>query len=100
MSVNWWKSRSVVISRFDAKSEITDKDIQHAVGDPIRHTFPSDDRVALQALKKGRPLVLHNHTKLASSIQSFARDLAHLDGHTTDAEAAPRGLLGRLARRH
>ena len=92
------KRVSVVISRFDAKAEITNKDIQQAVGDPIRHTFPSDYRVALQALNRGRPLVLDNHTKLASSIQSFTRDLARLDSHhNTDAEVAPRGLLGRLA---
>jgi pilus assembly protein CpaE len=38
---------SVVISRFDAKSEITNKDIEQAVGEPIRQTFPSDYRVQL-----------------------------------------------------
>ena len=35
----------------------------------VAHTFPSDYRLALQALNKGRPLALDNHNKLAAGVQ-------------------------------
>jgi pilus assembly protein CpaE len=87
---------SVVISRFDAKSEITNKDIEQAVGEPIRQTFPSDYRVALDALNKGRPLVLENHSKLATTIGVFARELAKIEAQPAAEEVKPTGFLGRL----
>jgi pilus assembly protein CpaE len=86
---------SVVVSRFDRASEITAKDIDKAVGEPVKHTFPSDYRVALQALNQGRPLVLENHTKLAASIHSFARGLARLEAEA-EAEPARSSIFGRL----
>jgi pilus assembly protein CpaE len=86
---------SVVVSRFDRTSEITSKDIDKAVGESVKHTFPSDYRVALQALNQGRPLVLENHTKLASTIQTFAHSLARLDEDVEEAPTRP-GLFGRL----
>jgi pilus assembly protein CpaE len=87
---------SVVISRFDAKSEITNKDIEQAVGEPIRQTFPSDYRVALDALNKGRPLVLDNHSKLATTIGAFARELAKIEPQPAGEEVKPTSFLGRL----
>jgi pilus assembly protein CpaE len=87
---------SVVVSRFDQRSEITSKDIEHAVGEPIRQVFPSDYRVALDALNKGRPLVLDNHTKLATTIGVFARELAKLEPEAPLQEARSSGFLGRL----
>jgi pilus assembly protein CpaE len=86
---------SVVVSRFDRSSEITSKDIDKAVGESVRHTFPSDYKAALQALNQGRPLVLENHSKLSTSIHSFARALARLD-HIDEPELNRPGLLGRL----
>jgi pilus assembly protein CpaE len=87
---------SLVVSRFDRASEITHQDIERAVGEPIKQTLPSDYRVALEALNKGRPLVLENHSKLASSIKTFTQDLARLR-NTKDEPPDPRpGLLGRL----
>ena len=90
------KRVSVVINRNDRKSDITDRDIERAVGEPVRQVFPSDYRVALQALNEGKPLVLDNHTTLASSIQAFARDLARLGDKKPEAAAARRGFLGLL----
>jgi pilus assembly protein CpaE len=86
---------SVVVSRFDRTSEITAKDIDKAVGEAVKHTFPSDYRVALQALNQGRPLVLENHSKLAGSIQSFARGLARLEAEP-ETEPARSSIFGRL----
>jgi pilus assembly protein CpaE len=87
---------SLVVSRFDRTSEITHKDIERAVGEPIKQTFPSDYRVALEALNKGRPLVLENHSKLASSIKTFTQGLAGLKGGKEESEESRPGLLGRL----
>ena len=86
---------SVVVSRFDRTSEITSQDIDKAVGESVKFTFPSDYKVALQALNQGRPLVLENHSRLAASIHSFARGLARLEQTPESATARP-GLLGRL----
>jgi septum formation inhibitor-activating ATPase MinD len=48
---------------------------------PIRATFPSDYRVAVQALNEGKPFVLTDRGKLAAAITRFARQLT--------GEAAP-----------
>jgi len=87
---------SVVISRFDSRSEISSKDIEAAVGERIRQTFPSDYRLALDALNKGRPLVMDNHTKLAATIHTFAKDLAKIAVEVQTDEPKSTGFLGRL----
>jgi hypothetical protein len=61
----------------------------------VKHTFPSDYKVALQALNQGRPLVLENHSKLSTSIYAFTRTLARLD-HMDEPELNRPGLFGRL----
>jgi len=87
---------SVVVSRFDSRSEISSKDIESAVGERIRQTFPSDYRLALDALNKGRPLVMDNHTKLAATIHTFAKDLAKIAVEVQTDEPKSTGFLGRL----
>jgi pilus assembly protein CpaE len=88
---------SVVVSRSDRLAEIGHEDVERAVGGPVKHTFPSDYRLALDAVNKGRPLSLDNHNELSQSFHKFARDLA---GVTKPAQAAqPTSLLGRLTRR-
>ena len=54
----------VVISRADRTTEIGHEDVESAVGGKVRYTFPSDYRLALQAMNKGRPLALDNHSGL------------------------------------
>src|SRR5204863_9775155 len=56
---------SVVVSRFDKHSDIGANDIEQAVHAPLRFTFPSDYRLALQSLNAGRPFVLDGNSKLA-----------------------------------
>jgi pilus assembly protein CpaE len=88
---------SVVVSRFDRESEITRKDIERAVGEPVRQTFPSEYRTALNALNSGKPLVLSNHSKLSAAIDCYARSLS---GITAQVEHEGRaGLLGMLTRK-
>lgn len=89
---------TIAISRSDDHSEIGHDDVEKAVGTPVRYTFPSDYKLALQAMNKGRPLMLDNHSSLASSFRKFAEDLADLESGGTD-EAVSSGLFSRLAGR-
>ena len=58
----------MVIRRADRTAEIGHEDVESAVGGKVRYTFPSDYRLALQAMNKGRPLALDNHSNLAGSV--------------------------------
>jgi pilus assembly protein CpaE len=91
----------VVVSRFDQQAEIGRADVERVIGGPVSDVFPSDYRLALEALNRGRPLVLDNHSKLASSYATFARTLA-ANAPSESATAATRtatGLLSRLSLR-
>jgi len=85
----------VVVSRYDPRAEIGQDDVQRAVGGQIRHVFPSDYRVALEAMNTGRPLVLGNHNRLSASFTALARDLAGVDVSDTAAQPGG-GVLDRL----
>ena len=89
---------AVVVTRFDMLSEIGQSDVERVLGTPVAHTFPSNYRIALEALNTGRPVVLDNHNKLAAALTGFARGLVE----TVDEPAPgkrPSGLLGRLTGR-
>jgi pilus assembly protein CpaE len=66
----------IVISRFDKQAEIGAEDVERVVGSPVRHTVPSDYRIALSALNKGRPISLDRDSKLTTAFQALAYDLA------------------------
>ena len=90
----------VVVSRYDQQAEIGRADVERVMGGPITEVFPSNYRVALDALNRGRPLVLDNHSKLANSYTTFARNLVE----DVPEAAGPHGgrstgLLGRLSLR-
>ena len=89
---------TIAISRSDQNSEIGHEDVEKAVGSPVQHTFPSDYKLALQAMNRGRPLMLDNHSELADSFKKFARDLADVGAEETD-EVVSSGLFSRLAGR-
>jgi pilus assembly protein CpaE len=85
---------TVVLSRSDRRADIGHADVERVIGMPVAHTFPSDYRMALQALNKGRPIALDNHNDLSSSFRQFALQLA---GLRPNRESASRqGFLGRL----
>jgi pilus assembly protein CpaE len=93
---------AVVVSRYDPQAEIGRKDIERVIGGPVADVFPSNYRLALDALNSGRPLVLDNHNKLASSYASFARGLvAEAPDAPTEQPARERavGMLSRLSLR-
>jgi len=76
------------------------EDLKRAVGGSVMYEFPSDYRLALDALNKGQPVVLDGKALLATTLQSFGYDLAGVKGKT---ESKPKessgGLLGRLTGR-
>jgi pilus assembly protein CpaE len=69
---------TVIVNRVDQHAEIGREDVEKVVGSRVLHSVPSDYRMALRALNKGRPLALDNHNKLAASFRELARDLAGL----------------------
>jgi pilus assembly protein CpaE len=65
-----------VVSRYDARADIGQDDIQRVVGVPVWGTLPSDYRKVLAAANAGRPLVTDNHSRLAASVTQLAQRLA------------------------
>jgi pilus assembly protein CpaE len=93
------KDRTVlVVNGKNDQSDISREDITQAVGQPIACTIPADARATMEAMNKGRPVVLDNHSGLASSYEKFARALAGLTVEKSDA-AAGSSWLGRLTGR-
>ena len=88
----------VVISRYDAQSEIGQDDVERTIGVPVKHTFPSDYRLALKALNQGRPIALENHNALSGSVQKFARELAGV-AEAPREKPGTSGLFGRWGRK-
>ncbi len=89
---------AVVVSRFDIQAEIGQSDVERVLGTPVAHTFPSNYRIALEALNTGRPVVLDNHNKLAAALTGFARGLVETVEEPASGKRQP-GLLGRLTGR-
>lgn len=85
---------ALVLSRSDRNADISQSDIERAAGCSVVHTFPSNYRVALQALNKGRPVALDNHNDLSASFRRFAHDLAGVRPARESGKSS--GLFGRL----
>ena len=93
---------TVVVSRPDRQAEIEMEDLQRAVGGRVRYVFPSEYRLAVGALNRGRPIVLDHKTPLAMMFQTFVRDLSGVRTSTAKGVVAPApgsGFLGRLTGR-
>jgi pilus assembly protein CpaE len=88
---------TLILSRSDRHAEIGHEDVEKAVGAQLSHIFPSDYRVALQALNKGRPIALDNHNELSASFKRFAHRLSGKRAESTSARSG--GLFGRLTHR-
>lgn len=86
----------LVVTRFDSASDIAPRDIEQTTGRQIQYVLPSDYRRCVDALNKGRPLVLANHSRLAGAVTRLAHDLA--DVQQPD-RAAARGLFERFTSR-
>jgi pilus assembly protein CpaE len=90
---------SVVLARTDRRAEIGIDDVERTIGVEISHTIPSDYRLALQAMNKGRPVVLDGTNELATAFKTFARELASVpeSGKEKQPKARSTSLFGRLA---
>jgi pilus assembly protein CpaE len=85
---------ALVLSRSDRDADISQSDVEKAAGCSVVHTFPSNYRVALQALNKGRPVALDNHNDLSASFRRFAHHLAGVRPARESGKSS--GLFGRL----
>jgi pilus assembly protein CpaE len=85
---------ALVLSRSDRDADISQADVEKAAGCSVAHTFPSNYRVALQALNKGRPVALDNHNDLSASFRRFAQQLAGVRPARESGKSS--GLFGRL----
>jgi pilus assembly protein CpaE len=89
----------IVVNRYDHAAEIGSEDLERAVGGRIGHKFPSNYRLAIDALNKGRPIVVDNHNKLASSFAAYARSLSSTNGKDASKVDRSTGFFGRLTGR-
>ena len=89
---------SVVISRYDARAEIGQADVERVIGRPVSGVFPNNYPTALASLNNGRPLVLDNHTKLASALTAFASQLAGVPAGRPE-RVKPTGFLSLIGGR-
>jgi pilus assembly protein CpaE len=85
----------VVVTRYDQMAEIGRKDIERVMAGPIADVFPSNYRLAVDALNRGRPLVLDNHNKLSAAYARFANSLIgkSADEPSASGRSSLRGLL-------
>ena len=84
----------LILSRSDRDADISQADVEKAAGCSVAHIFPSNYRVALQALNKGRPVALDNHNDLSASFKRFAYHLAGV--RPAREKERSTGLFGRL----
>lgn len=90
---------SLVLTRTDRRAEIGLDDVERTVGLEITHSFPSDYRLALHAMNKGRPMALDPQTDLAGAFLTFARALSGAVSKKQKETPRPESLFGRLAPR-
>jgi pilus assembly protein CpaE len=81
---------TVVVSRSDRLADIAHEDVERAVGSPVKFTFPSDYRRALQALNKGIPVTVDNHNELSGAFVRFAKGLTGMEKKESKERAAAR----------
>ena len=90
----------MVVTRYDARADIGQEDIERVVGLPVWAVLPSDYRRAVAAANVGQPLVCDGKSRLGAAIQLFARRLAgsppqpHLVEVKRSAVARTVGRLG------
>jgi len=79
-----------VVSRYDARADIGQDDIERVGGLPVWAVLPSDYRRAVAAANVGRPIVAEPNSRLASAIQDLTRKLAGMAPEEAAAAATAR----------
>ena len=87
----------VAMTRFDPKADLDQADIEKVLGGTVHYLFPNDYQTSVGAITRGEPLIVANHSRLASSMVEFAQQLG---GFQAAKKAAPKsGLFGRFGGR-
>jgi len=86
----------VALTRFDPNADIGRADVEKALGGTVHYQLPNEYRTCVGAITRGEPLIVGNHSQLASSIGDMAR---HLGGFQVKSAAVKPGLFGRLGGR-
>jgi septum site-determining protein MinD len=84
-----------VVSRYDARAEIGQEDIERVVGLPVGAVLPSDYRRAVAAANMGRPIIREGQSRLGGAMHQFARKLAGRPAEGS-AKAQATRTVGRL----
>jgi len=88
---------AAVVSRYDARADIGQEDIERVVGLPVWAVLPSDYRKVIAAANAGRPLVSDANSRLAASVVQLA---SRLTGGANESAKRPAvkaaGRLGGL----
>src|SRR6185503_1443426 len=63
----------ILLNRAAEPFPIPPKQIEHALGHPIHHTFPSDYKTVSTALNSGVPLALTGNSDIATHFDRFTR---------------------------
>jgi pilus assembly protein CpaE len=83
-----------VVSRYDARADIGQDDIERVGGLPVWAVLPSDYRRAVAAANVGRPIVSEPNSRLASAIQDLARKLSGMAAEEAVAAGRPKKRAG------
>jgi pilus assembly protein CpaE len=89
----------LVVTRTDKRAEIRLEDVERTVGIDMNQAFPSDYRLTLQAMNKGRPVVLDDNNELSGALTAFARELAGIPEAVKAQSARTASVFGRLSLR-
>ena len=87
----------IAMTRFDPKADLDQADIEKVLGGAVDYRFPNDYQTSVGAITRGPPLIVSNHTRLASSMVDCARQLGGFQPATKDAPKS--GLFGRFGGR-
>jgi pilus assembly protein CpaE len=87
----------IVISRYDDRAEIGQRDVERVAGMRVRHLLPNNYAAVVASQNSGRPLVLETPSKLAGALTTFTRALAGLPEQVEPERAG--GLFARIGRR-
>jgi pilus assembly protein CpaE len=78
-SLGFGKQVRLILNRASSRSEIDDREIAKSLSQPIYCRLPNDYRNSIQAVRKGKPVVLNNHSSFASSYRQLVQSLAGIE---------------------
>jgi pilus assembly protein CpaE len=87
----------VVLNRSTLELGISSEDVEMSLGVSLAAKLPSDGRIVVGAVNKGKPFVLSNpQSRVAESLRYLSRDVARSNQTAAESTKKPRGLFGGL----